>query len=108
MLFRSPKSKPVGGVYLAPGNETLDLILMNEQHQVLLFSSALIEPLNRRSNFGQRVQKLKKGSRTEVFRQASELAFDDANYYVARTLPQPGRYLREESLTARQIGLEEL
>lgn len=104
----NPKSKPVGGVYLAPGNETLDLILMNEQHQVLLFSSALIEPLNRRSNFGQRVQKLKKGSRTEVFRQASELAFDDANYYVARTLPQPGRYLREESLTARQIGLEEL
>ncbi len=104
----NPKFKPIGGIYLPPEAEAIDLIMMNKQHQVLLFSSDLIEPVNSRGNLGQRVQRLKKGSVAETFRRAEEIAFDDPEYYIARKLPQPGRYLREESLTARQIGLEDL
>lgn len=104
----NPKDKPIGGLYLSEDHEPLDLILMNDQRQILLFSSELIEPLNSRSNFGQRVQRLKKGSKTEFFLPAKELKLEDPSYYVARTLPQPGRYLREETLSGRQLGLEDL
>ncbi len=103
-----PKSRPVGAVYIPEGEGPQDLVLMNEQRQVLLFSSDEIERLNNRSNRGQRVQRLKKGSTSELFLPASEVEFEDPSYYIARTFPQPGRYLREESLNGRQIALEDL
>lgn len=103
-----PKTRPVGGVYLPEGSEPIDLILMNEQRQVLLFSSDEIEQLNSRANRGQRIQRLKKGSTTELFLPASEVELEDPSYYIARTFPQPGRYLREETLSGRQLALEDL
>lgn len=103
-----PKDKPIGGIYLPEDAEPVDLVLMNDQRQLLLFSSSLIERLNARSNIGQRVQKLKKGSHTELFMPAKDVRLEDPNYYAAKTLPQPGRYLREETLSGRQLGLEEL
>ncbi len=104
----NPNAKPVGGIYLPAGSEAQDLVLMNDLHQVLLFSSDLLTPVNARGNLGERIQRLKKGSKTEAFQLASEIKFEDAEYYRALKFPQPGRYLREETLIGRQIGLEEV
>ncbi len=104
----NPNSKPIGGVYLPEGSEGQEVVLMNDLHQVLLLSTDLLTAVNARGNLGQRVQRLKKGSKSEVFKPATEIHFEDPDYYRIQKFPQPGRYLREESLIGRQVGLGDL
>lgn len=104
----NPNSKPIGGVYLPEGSGAQEVVLMNDLHQVLLLSTDLLTAVNARGNLGQRVQRLKKGSKSEVFKPATEINFEDPDYYRIQKFPQPGRYLREESLIGRQVGLGDL
>lgn len=101
------KEKPIGGYYLEEGKEK-DFLLMNNSEQIVIFNSSLIERVNNRANLGVKVQKLKKGSKTEVFKLVDALNLEDPSYYEIKTLDQNGRYLREKSLDARQIAMEDI
>lgn len=101
------KEKPIGGIYIPEGEER-DVVLMNTQDQLVIFSSALLEVLPSRSNLGARVMKLRKKVEANLFIPLEDVKLEDASYYEIKTLHQSGRYLREESLIGRQIGLEDM
>lgn len=101
------KEKPIGGIYIPEGEER-DVVLMNTQDQLVIFSSALLEVLPSRSNLGARVMKLRKKVEANLFIPLEDVKLEDASYYEIKTLDQSGRYLREESLIGRQIGLEDM
>lgn len=101
------KEKPIGGIYIPEGEER-DVVLMNTQDQLVIFSSALLEVLPSRSNLGARVMKLRKKVEANLFIPLEDVKLEDASYYEIKTLNQSGRYLREESLIGRQIGLEDM
>jgi DNA gyrase subunit A len=99
---------PVGGVYLPPleeGQEEADVFLLNDQDQLVLFNASLIEQVNNRSNRGQKVQKLKRKSKSVYFGPADKLKLEDPEYYRIRTLDQNGRYLRENDKDAIQENI---
>lgn len=121
------KTRPIGGVYLKPGKDDPDnpyeredlelslfmddeneLVLINEQEQMVIFSADLVDTVNNRSNLGDKVQSLKKNSVSLVFKPLVNLDIQDPDYYRIKTIPQNGRYLKGEGLLAKQVDLEDL
>lgn len=121
------KTKPIGGVYLRPGaddpedpydredreltlfaDDDNELVMINEQEQMIIFNADEIEEVNNRANLGMKIQRLKRGSSSIVFKPLINLPINDADYYRIKTLPQNGRYLKEEGLLAKQVNLLDL
>lgn len=121
------KTPPVGGVYMKPGKteedseyerEDLELtlleddenefVLINEKEQMVIVEATAIETVNNRSNLGDKVQTIRKGSSTVVFKPLNNLPIQDVDYYRIKTLPQSGRYLKDEGLLAKQVNLLDL
>ena len=121
------KYPPIGGVYLKPGTSADDenyeredleltlfaddeneLVMINAQEQMIIFDDSLVEELNNRSNLGTSIQRLKTKGQSIKFKPLINVPVQDPDYYRIKTVPQAGRYLKDEGLLAKQVGLSEL
>jgi DNA gyrase subunit A len=85
-----------------------DFAVFSSLKKAIVFSSSLIPVKATRSSQGVQVLVSKKGSRLTSVVRVSDSGFTDPEYYRIRRTPAIGYYLKEETLTQRQLTLGEV
>ncbi len=84
-----------------------DYVVTSNIRKALVFNSKLVPIKTTRSTQGVQVLLSKKGSTMATFRRLSDTDITEPQYYRNKNLPAVGTYIRENTLTNRQLGLEE-
>lgn len=97
-----------GNTASAPTEKEADCIMVSNSNKVVLFAPTLIDEKTTRSTQGIQVLAGKKRGDAVLFRRAEGAEIDEIEYYRIRKIPSVGYYLREETMSFRQIGLDEV
>ncbi len=85
--------------------EDKDFVMISNINKALIFNSELVAMKATRSTQGVSVMSSKKGSRVVHFIHLEDAGFEDTRYYRKRTIPAVGTYLKDDTLTNRQLEL---
>lgn len=83
-----------------------DFVVMSNIRKALVFNSKSLPLKTTRSTQGVQVLLSKKGSQMVSFKRLSESGICEPQYYRNKNLPAVGVYIKENTLTDRQLGLE--
>ena len=97
-------SSPAVALFHLPADE--DFVALSNIRKALVFSSEAIPVKTTRTSQGVQVLLAKKGSRMSICRRLAESNIADAKYYRNKHIPAVGMYIKESTLTDRQLGLE--
>ena len=97
---------PIVAIHFLDKHE--DFAVFSSLKKAIVFSSSLVPMKSTRSSQGVQVLVSKKGSRLTSVVRVSDSGFSDPEYYRIRRTPAVGYYLKEETLTQRQLTLGEV
>jgi DNA gyrase subunit A len=83
-----------------------DFVVISNIRKALVFSSKAVPVKTTRSTQGVQVLLSKKGSKMVSFKRLSDSGIIEPQYYRNKNLPAVGFYIKENTLTDRQLGLE--
>lgn len=83
-----------------------EFVVMSNIRKALVFNSKSLPLKTTRSTQGVQVLLSKKGSQMVSFKRLSESGIAEPQYYRNKNLPAVGFYIKENTLTDRQLGLE--
>lgn len=83
-----------------------DFVALSNIRKALVFNSEAIPVKTTRTTQGVQVLLAKKGSTMTICRRLADSNIADAKYYRNKRIPAVGMYVKESTLTDRQLGLE--